>query len=152
MKKLLVAIVWVFLFGASALSVTYNSNPKIFISELISDAMKTINDKSISTEDKTKFLEKIALENVDIKALGMYTLGDIRKTLDPETLKEYNKLFEKYFLKSLTSRLIDYKTTKLLAKIKEIKEFNIGHFIIGESIFFGLKKVIKNFKKIIRNY
>ena len=47
---------------------------------------------------------------------------------------------------------LDYKTTKLLAKIKEIKEFNIGHFIIGESIFFGLKKVIKNFKKIIRNY
>ena len=43
---------------------------------------------------------------------------------------------------------MDYKTTKILSKIKEIKEFNIGHFIIGESIFFGLKKVIKNFKKI----
>ena len=46
---------------------------------------------------------------------------------------------------------LDYKSTKLLAKIKEIKEFNIGHFIIGESIFFGLKKVINNFKKIIKN-
>ena len=46
---------------------------------------------------------------------------------------------------------LDYKTTKLLSKIKTIKEFNIGHYIIGESIFFGLKKVIKNFKKIIRN-
>ena len=112
MKKLLVAIVWVFLFGASALSVTYNSNPKIFISELISDAMKTINDKSISTEDKTKFLEKIALENVDIKALGMYTLGDIRKTLDADTKDKYNKLFEKYFLKSLTSRLTEYSSNK----------------------------------------
>ena len=44
---------------------------------------------------------------------------------------------------------LDYKTTKILTKIKEIKEFNIGHFLIGESIFFGLKKVIKNFKKII---
>jgi pyridoxine 5-phosphate synthase len=41
---------------------------------------------------------------------------------------------------------MDYKTTKILSKIKEIKEFNIGHFIIGESIFDGLKKVIKNFK------
>ena len=45
---------------------------------------------------------------------------------------------------------LDYKTTKILSKIKEIQEFNIGHFIIGESIFFGLKKVIKNFKKIIK--
>ena len=45
---------------------------------------------------------------------------------------------------------LDYKTTKILAKINTIKEFNIGHFIIGESIFFGLKKVVKNFKKIIK--
>ena len=43
---------------------------------------------------------------------------------------------------------MDYKTTKILSKVKEIKEFNIGHFIIGESIVFGLKKIIKKFKKI----
>ena len=45
---------------------------------------------------------------------------------------------------------LDYKTTKILSRIKEIEEFNIGHFIIGESIFYGLSKVIKNFKKIIK--
>ena len=45
---------------------------------------------------------------------------------------------------------LDYKTTRLLKKIKEIKEFNIGHYLIGESIFFGLSKVIINFKKIIK--
>ena len=45
---------------------------------------------------------------------------------------------------------LDYKTTRLLKKIKEIKEFNIGHYLIGESIFFGLSKVIVNFKKIIK--
>ena len=45
---------------------------------------------------------------------------------------------------------LDYKTTKLLKSIKEIKEFNIGHYLIGESIFFVLSKVIKNFKKIIK--
>ena len=45
---------------------------------------------------------------------------------------------------------LDYKTTKLLSKINEIKEFNIGHYLIGESIFHGLSKVIKNFKKIIK--
>ena len=46
---------------------------------------------------------------------------------------------------------MDYKTTKILNKIKEIKEFNIGHFIIGESIFNGFKKVIKKIKRISRN-
>ncbi len=46
---------------------------------------------------------------------------------------------------------LDYKTTKILSKIKEIEEFNIGHFIIGESIFFGLSSVIKKFKRIIKN-
>ena len=45
---------------------------------------------------------------------------------------------------------LDYKSTKILSKINEIKEFNIGHFIIGESIFFGIKTVIKKFKKIIK--
>ena len=43
---------------------------------------------------------------------------------------------------------LDYKTTKILSKVKEIEEFNIGHFIIGESITYGLKEIIKRFKKI----
>ena len=45
---------------------------------------------------------------------------------------------------------IDYKTARILSKIKFIKEFNIGHFIIGESVFYGLKNIIKTFKKICR--
>jgi len=45
---------------------------------------------------------------------------------------------------------LDYETTKLLSKIKEIHEYNIGHFIIGESVFYGLSKVIKNFKKLLK--
>ena len=45
---------------------------------------------------------------------------------------------------------LDYKTTKILTNIKEIEEFNIGHFIIGESMFYGLKNTIKKFKKITK--
>ena len=43
---------------------------------------------------------------------------------------------------------LDYKTTNILSKLREIEEFNIGHFIIGESLIFGLKNTIKKFKKI----
>ena len=45
---------------------------------------------------------------------------------------------------------LDFKSTKILTKINEIVEFNIGHFLIGESIVFGLKKTIKQFKKILK--
>ena len=45
---------------------------------------------------------------------------------------------------------LDYQSTKILSQINEIKEFNIGHFIIGESIFHGFNKVIKKFKRIIK--
>ena len=45
---------------------------------------------------------------------------------------------------------LDYRSTEILSKIDEIKEFNIGHFIIGESVFFGLKTVIQKFKEIIK--
>ena len=45
---------------------------------------------------------------------------------------------------------MDYKTTQILSKIKEIKEFNIGHFIIGEAISIGLKNVIKKVKNSIK--
>ena len=46
---------------------------------------------------------------------------------------------------------IDYKTAKILSKVKFIKEFNIGHFIIGDSIFYGFKNVIRKFRRIINH-
>ena len=102
MKRLLLAIISVFLITNVSYGVTYNSNPKIFIEELINDAMKTLSDKSLTEEKKVETIEEIALGNVDIEGIGMYTLGKIRKTLEPNDLERYNKLFEKYYLKTLT--------------------------------------------------
>ena len=74
--------------------------------------------------------------------------------------KKYKYYFKKIkscakFAKSLGLEVhaghgMDYKTAKILSKINEIEEFNIGHFIIGESIIFGLKKTINKFKKILK--
>ncbi len=108
MKKLIHASLFVVITLISTSSFSYNSDPKIFIAELVEDATKTLSDKSISKADKAKKVKAIALENVDIYAIGMYTLGNVRKTLDEDTLTKYQELFEKYFLKSLTSRLTDY--------------------------------------------
>ncbi|MDA9091814.1 ABC transporter substrate-binding protein [Pelagibacteraceae bacterium] len=112
MKKLINALVFVAITLVSTSTFSYDSDPKKFIYELVNDAIKTLSDKNISIADKNKKIETIALENVDVKALGMYTLGPIRKTLNQTKLQEYQKLFEKYFLKSLTSRLTDYSSQK----------------------------------------
>jgi phospholipid transport system substrate-binding protein len=112
MRKLINLLVFATLVLSNGNSFSYNSDPKIFIDELVSDAIKTLGDKNISKADKNKKIATIALENVDINALGMYTLGGVRKTLDQDTLAKYNNLFEKYFLKSLTSRLTDYSDQK----------------------------------------
>ena len=112
MKKKLFFTIIICLHFTSLFAVSYNSEPKIFIQELVDDAVKTLSDKSISVEEKNETIEKIAKENVDINALGLYTLGSIRKNLDKETIAEYQNIFEKYFLKSLTSRLTDYSSQK----------------------------------------
>ena len=65
-------------------------------------------------------------------------------------IKKSSALAKKLNIEVHAGHGLDYQTTKILSKINEIQEFNIGHFIIGESIFFGLSKVITNFKKIIK--
>ena len=66
-------------------------------------------------------------------------------------IKKSSYLANKFNIEVHAGHGLDYNTTKILSKINFIKEFNIGHYLIGESVFFGLSKVIKNFKKIIRN-
>jgi phospholipid transport system substrate-binding protein len=121
MKRLFAIAISVLILSTNVNAVSYNSDPKIFITELVGDAIKILSDKKITKEEKSQQIEKIAIENVDINALGMYTLGDIRKTLDVETLNTYKKLFEKYFLKSLTSRLKDYSENKFEVIVAEQK-------------------------------
>ena len=65
-------------------------------------------------------------------------------------IKKCTKIAKEIGLEVHAGHGLDYKTTKILTKINQIEEFNIGHYLIGESIFFGLLKVIKNFKKILK--
>ena len=111
MKKICVYLVSIlFLFQASLLA--YNSEPKEFVTELVNDAISNLSNKNLNKGEKKKIIQKIALENVDINALGLYTLGELRKSSDKQTIIKYQQSFEKYFLKSLTSRLTDYSSSK----------------------------------------
>ena len=135
MKRFLSTLVIFLITTISTNSFAYNTDPKLFVEELVDDAIKTLSNKSISKADKNKKIEEIALTNVDIDALGMYTLGDVRKTLDENNLKKYKTLFEKYFLKSLTSRLTDYSSQKfeVLSADQKSDSYNIVSSRIVES-------------------
>jgi len=90
----------------------YSSDPKQFITEIVDEAKKILVDSN-DREFKEKKLTEIALATVDINGIGYYTLGNYRKDLTDEQLKKYVDLFEKYFLKSFTSRLTDYSDPKI---------------------------------------
>ena len=111
MKKKVVYLLSVFLLFQSTLF-AYSTNPRDFVDELVGEAISKLSDKNLNKEQKSNFIEQVALENVDIKALGLYTLGELRKSSEKEDISNYQDSFEKYFLKSLTSRLTDYSSSK----------------------------------------
>jgi len=114
MKKNFFIVIF-FIFIISLLpnkSIAYSADPKEFIAEIVNEAKKILVDTN-SKEFKEKKLSEIALKAADIKGIGYYTLGKYRKQLTEDELTKYLKLFEKYFLKSFTSRLTDYSDPKI---------------------------------------
>ena len=114
---------------------SYSSNPKDFVNELVNDAIEKLSDKSLTDEKKINFINEIALDNVDISALGLYTLGELRKSSSQEDISNYQKSFEKYFLKSLSSRLNDYSSGKfqVIGEDKKSSNYTIINSIITPS-------------------
>ena len=111
MKKNFFIIIF-FIFGLTQNSFAYSSDPKQFIQEVVDEAKKILIATN-TKEFKTTKLSEMALRTVDIKGVAYYSLGKYRKELNDEQLKEYLTLFEKYFLKSFTSRLTDYSEPKI---------------------------------------
>ena len=126
MKKGIVYFITLFFIFQSSL-LSYSSNPKDFINELVNDAISKLGDKNLDKDQKESFISNVALENVDINALGLYTLGELRKSSSENDISNYQKSFEKYFLKSLTSRLKDYSSSKfeILSEDKKSSNYTI---------------------------
>ena len=100
-----------------------------------------------------KLSKELNVDCVEIHTGKISNLVKLKKKFYSELdrIRKCSLLAKKLNIEIHAGHGLDYKTTKILCKIKEIEEFNIGHFIIGESIFIGLSSVIKKFKKIIKN-
>jgi len=104
----------------------------------------SINDIKISKELKVDCVE------IHTGKLSNLIKSKKKHTSEFKKIIKCSKYANKLGIEVHAGHGLDYKTTKLLSRIKEVEEFNIGHYLIGESIFFGLTKVIKNFKRIIK--
>ena len=124
MRKLIFLFIIPFLFLINSPLYSYSADPKEFVVELVNEAISKLSDKNLTDEEKSDFIEQIALENVDINALGLYTLGELRKSTKKDKIRNYQIAFEKYFLKSLTSRLKDYSESKFEVVSEDKKSSN----------------------------
>ena len=108
--------------------------PDVFVQSTVNRA-SLILSKNISKEEKINQLKEIAKETVDIKGVGFYSLGSVRKSLDNDQKKKYLELFEAYFLKSFSSRLAEYTNPEIEVNSKKIlnKNYTIVNSVLIET-------------------
>ena len=104
-------------------SVSYSIEPTIFVQSTVNRASQVLSE-NITKEEKINKLKSIAKETVDIKGVGFYSLGSVRKNLEDEQKIRYSELFENYFLKSFSSRLAEYTNPEIDVISKNILNKN----------------------------
>jgi len=128
-------IIIILLYFSSLISV-HSLEADVFVQSTVNRASKILSE-NISKDEKIEKLKIIAKETVDIKGIGFYTLGPVRKNLSNEEKEKYSILFEKYFLKSFSNRLSEYTNPKIDVMNKEILNKN---YAIVNSILQGTKE------------
>ena len=112
--------IYIFFIGINLaiISNSYSIEPDVFVQSTVNRASQVLSENS-TKDQKIDKLKIIAAEIVDIKGIGMYTLGSYRKVLTKDQKKEYDFLFEQYFLKTFSSRLAEYSNPEIKVTSKE---------------------------------
>ena len=127
-KQPFIFVIFIYFFFVSN---AFSIDPEIFVQSTVNRASKLLSDNT-SKDEKVKELKKIAKDTVDIKGIGFYTLGPVRKSLSESDIKQYSELFEEYFLKSFSSRLAEYTNPEIDVFAKEVinKNYTIVNSIL----------------------
>jgi len=110
---------------------SFSIEPKDFIQSTVNKASNILSDKT-SDEQKIIELKSLAKTTVDVKGIGFYTLGKNRKNLTEDQKEKYSKLFEEYFLKSFSSRLVEYTNPEINVDSQEI--LNNNYTIVNSTL------------------
>ena len=128
MKQKLLTIIFVL---NLIISNTFAVEPDVFVQSTVNRASKLLSE-NISKEKKIEELKLIAKDTVDIKGIGFYTLGTVRKNLSDTDKTKYSELFEEYFLKSFSSRLAEYTNPEIDVFAKE--KINKNYTIVNSTL------------------
>ena len=125
MKKILTFFLLTLLFFSKS-NISFSIEPDVFIQSTVNRAADTLGG-NFTTDERIDRLKQIAKETVDITGIGYYSLGSHRKGLSKEQLSNYKIAFEKYFLKSFSSRLAEYSNPEIevISKNKLNKNYTI---------------------------
>jgi len=125
MKKILIILLLINFNFTNA----YSIEADVFIQSTVNRAAETLG-AGLTKEERMDELKKIALDTVDIKGIGFYSLGVHRKTANEEQKIEYLKAFENYFLQSFSSRLAEYPIINVDSK----KKINENYTIVSSTL------------------
>ena len=118
----------IFLFFTNFSNVSFSKDPSALINEIVDEAASVLSSED-PVESKIIKLNAIAERTVDINGIGMYTLGKYRKSVNEEQKAKYQKLFKSYFLKSFSSRLVDYTNPRI--NVVSQKKINDKYTIVN---------------------
>ena len=124
-------LVLIIIISIFTVNVSLAKDPSSLIIEIVDEAASVLSS-SKSVNVKIETLNDIAERSVDIDGIGMYTLGKYRKALDDDQKSKYKKLFRLYFLKSFSSRLVDYTNPKI--QVTSQKKINEKYTIVNSTL------------------
>ena len=127
LKKIII-ILFIYTFNLNNLSAV---EPNEFVQSTVNKASEILS-KNITRDEKIEKLKIIAKESVDIKGVGFYSLGSIRKSLNDDQKEKYLELFESYFLKSFSSRLAEYTNPHI--EVTSQKVINKNYTIVSSNL------------------
>ena len=127
LKKIL-ALLFCLVISFSNIAKVYSIEPDIFVQSTVNRAAETLSG-NLTKEERIEKLKEIAKDTVDINGIGLYTLGSYRKTISSAQLKQYKIFFEKYFLKSFSSRLAEYSNPEI--EVTSKKKINDNYTMVS---------------------
>ena len=129
-KKNLILVVFLII-SFSSITKVYSIEPDVFIQSTVNRAAKTLSG-NLTKDERVKKLKEIAIDTVDIRGIGFYSLGSYRKNLNMEEIESYQNVFTEYFLKSFSSRLAEYSNPEIDVVSK--KKINENYTIVSSTL------------------
>ena len=128
LKKFLIKFSLILIVFSVFIGKSFSLEPKEFVQSVANEA-SLILTKNFTKEQKIEKLKSIAKKSVDFRGIGYYSLGAHRKNLSDDKKKEYLNIFEKYFLKSFSSRLAEYTDPKI--RVDSQKKLNEKYTMVS---------------------